>query len=57
MSNLDPEAKVLLEAALAQANDAWEKRIFSTSKNFEAKADEEVVRLGGETEVHPSYMS
>ena len=30
MSDLDPEAKTLLEAALAQANDAWEKRIVST---------------------------
>lgn len=29
MSDLDPDAKVLLEAALVQANDAWEKRIFS----------------------------
>ena len=27
MNNLDPEAKVLLEMALAQANDAWEKQI------------------------------
>ena len=30
MSNLEPEAKALLEDALAQANDAWEKRLFST---------------------------
>lgn len=29
MSDLDPEAKILLEAALAQANDDWEKMIFS----------------------------
>ena len=30
MSNLEPEAKALLEDALAQANDAWEKRLFPT---------------------------
>lgn len=38
MSDLDPEAKALLEAALAQANDAWEKRIFS-SRSMTTKAD------------------
>ncbi|KAI5063262.1 hypothetical protein GOP47_0021809 [Adiantum capillus-veneris] len=34
MRNLDPEAKVLLETALAQANDAWEKQIFSASGSY-----------------------
>ena len=29
MNDLDPEARVLLEAALAQATHAWEKRILS----------------------------
>ncbi|KAH7439183.1 hypothetical protein KP509_04G048700 [Ceratopteris richardii] len=30
ISDLDPDAKVLLEAALTQANDAWEKKLFSS---------------------------
>ncbi|MCO5567766.1 hypothetical protein L7F22_021461 [Adiantum nelumboides] len=34
MRNLDPEAKYLLEAALAQANDAWEKQIFAASGSY-----------------------
>lgn len=39
MSDLDPEAKVLLEVALAQANDAWERRIFSARGGETAAAD------------------
>eukprot|EP00250_Pteridium_aquilinum_P009840 c18972_g1_i1 orf=1132-2403(+) len=50
MSNLDPAAKVLLEAALAQANDAWEKRIISASKGFKANGDEGVTGPGDEIE-------
>lgn len=57
MSNLDPEAKLLLEAALAQANDDWEKRVFSARGSYgvnlhelsergsEAEDDEEEVEL------------
>lgn len=57
MNNLDPEAKLLLETALAQATDAWEKQIFSTRGNHtvnlnpvsesssEAEDDEEEAEL------------
>ena len=39
MSNLEPGAKALLEAALAQANDAWEKRIFSVGLPIEEETE------------------
>ena len=52
MSDLDPEAKTLLEAALAQANDAWERRIFS-SQNEAAinKSSKQEMRVSGKQEV------
>ena len=40
MNNLDPEAKILLETALAQANDAWEKQILSSSGVYELVSDD-----------------
>ncbi|KAI5071106.1 hypothetical protein GOP47_0013357 [Adiantum capillus-veneris] len=38
MSDLDSEAKALLEAALIQANDAWEKKLFAPH-NLSTDAD------------------
>ena len=52
MSDLDPEAKTLLEAALAQANDAWERRIFA-SQNEAAinKSSKQAMRVSEKQEV------
>lgn len=52
MSDLDPEAKALLEAALIQANDAWEKKLFSShSVTTENDSPKEKAELAIEVEV------
>eukprot|EP00250_Pteridium_aquilinum_P014056 c21753_g1_i1 orf=1017-2435(-) len=51
MSDLDPEAKALLEAALVRANDAWEKRICSSrSATTEVDSSKEKAELINEQE-------
>ncbi|MCO5554792.1 hypothetical protein L7F22_008327 [Adiantum nelumboides] len=50
MSNLDPEAKILLEQALSKANDAWEKKILAANKHFQGNVDEKLAESGNLTE-------
>ncbi|KAI5066436.1 hypothetical protein GOP47_0019060 [Adiantum capillus-veneris] len=50
MSNLDPEAKLLLEEALAKANDAWENRIFAGGNHFQYNEEEKPAQPGNPME-------
>ncbi|MCO5611492.1 hypothetical protein L7F22_065745 [Adiantum nelumboides] len=52
MSDLDLEAKGLLEAALIQANDAWEKKMFAPHNlSTDADSSKEKTELSNKVEV------